>query len=56
MIQDFASGLQARISDFGISLVRATQIFNNMSGLGSSAETDHLPIAVRFVKFAKLFP
>jgi len=56
MLQDFAQSLHARIPDAGLTIVKMAQILNSMRGFKNAAEVYSLPVAARFVKFAKLFP
>ena len=56
MLQDFAQNLHARIPDPGLTIVKMAQILNSMRGFKNAAEVYSLPVAARFVKFAKLFP
>ena len=56
MLYDFGQSLHTRIPDAGLTLIKVAQILNSMRGFKNAAEAYDLPIAARFVKFAKLYP
>ena len=56
MLQDFAQNLFAKIPDPGLTIAKTAQILNSMRGFKNAAEAFDMPVAARFVKFAKLFP
>ena len=55
MLRDFASSVYAKIPVAGTTIAKMAQILNGMRGFRNSAELYSLPVAARFVSFAKIY-